>query len=380
MQISFLKDLATPRNTKSHFTFINYLQEKKRFHEFVNLGTFTPSRLEYEDYLRWCAGHFERDGNVNYGMEVLDVSPINGKGGKVGSFRVTARNVGTGEIVEKIARHVVIAVGGKGYVPKELPQGHAKVVHSSQYSMRVASALPDTSAKYNIAVVGNGQSAAEIFNDLPSKYPNANVTLIIKGAALRPSDDSPFVNEVFNPDRVDGIFRQNRDERLKGIKADRATNYGVVRIDLLEHLYEKLYFQQMKNPNQKDWQFKIQGNRQVVQSREDGNGKLVLKLAKLADDGSNEVGGEEIAFDAVFVATGYIRNTHEDMLKQTRGLLPAEFQAEGTRMPVQRDYSVAFDEKKVAANAGVWLQGCNEGTHGVSFRLSSGSNRTNRCS
>ena len=336
--------------------------------------------MEYEDYLRWCAGHFERDGNVNYGMEVVDVSPVNGKGGKVGSFRVTARNLGTGEIVERIARHVVIAVGGKGYIPKELPQSHAKVVHSSQYSMRVASALPDSSAKYNIAVVGNGQSAAEIFNDLPSKYPNANVTIIIKGSALRPSDDSPFVNEVFNPDRVDGIFRQNREERLKGIKADRATNYGVVRIDLLEHLYEQLYFQQMKNPNQEDWKIKIQGNRQVVESREDGSGKLVLKLAKLADDGSDETGGEEIAFDAVFVATGYLRNAHEEMLKQTRSLLPASFQAEGTRMPVQRDYSVGFDERKVSADAGVWLQGCNEGTHGVSRLLPGNLNYTDQYS
>lgn len=367
MQISFLKDLATPRNPRSHFTFINYLQSKGRFHEFANLGTFTPRRMEYEDYLRWCAGHFERDGNVAYGMEVVDVAPLKGKNGKVGSFKVTAKNLKTGESVERVARHVVVAVGGKGYIPKELPQGHAKVVHSSQYSMRVASALPDPSAKYNIAVVGNGQSAAEIFNDLPSKYPNANVTIIIKGSALRPSDDSPFVNEVFNPDRVDSIYRQNSEQRLQGIKADRATNYGVVRIDLLEHLYEQLYFQKMKNPNQNDWKIKIQTNRQVVESREDGQGKLILKLAKLADDGTSNEGGEEIAFDAVFIATGYVRNAHEEMLRKTRGLLPTPFQAEGSCMPIQRDYRIEYDERKVAADAGVWLQGCNENTHGVSL-------------
>jgi L-ornithine N5-monooxygenase len=284
---------------------------------------------------------------------------------------VTARDGRTGEVVSRVARHVVIAVGGKGYIPREFPQDHKKVIHSSQYSMRVASALPNPEARYNIAVVGNGQSAAEIFNDLPARYPNANVTIIIKGSALRPSDDSPFVNEVFNPDRVDGIFRQGADERGKGIKADRATNYGVVRLDMLEHLYEQLYFQRMKNPNEEEWRIRVRANRQVVESREDKNGKLVLKLGKLADDGSEEKGGEELVVDAVFVATGYMRNAHEDMLKKTRGLLPAAFQSEGTKIPIRRDYRIDFDGKRVAENAGVWLQGCNESTHGVSFLLNS---------
>lgn len=368
MQISFLKDLATPRNPQSKYTFVSYLHAKGRFHDFVNLGTFTPSRLEYEDYLSWCAASFEARGEVAYGTEVLDVSPIDGNG-KVGSFKITARDVKTGRIIERAARHVVIAVGGKGYLPKEFPQSHTQAIHSSQYSMRVASALPNPEARYNIAVVGNGQSAAEIFNDLPSRYRNAKVTLIIKGSSLRPSDDSPFVNEVFNPDRVDGIFRQNSADRQKGILADKATNYGVVRLDLLDHLYEQLYFQQMKNSNKDEWKFNIRPNRRVIETREDGNGKLVLKLGKVADDGTNERGGEEVAFDAVFIATGYLRNAHEEMLKKTRSLLPAASQNEGARTPIRRNYRVDFDEKKVAASAGVWLQGCNESTHGVSFSL-----------
>jgi len=373
MQISFLKDLATPRNPRSRYTFVNYLHEKGRFHDFVNLSTFTPSRLEFEDYLRWCAGHIESEGRVGYGMEVVDVVPQHARSGIVNSFIVRARDVKNGKMVERVARHVVIAVGGKGNLPKELPQTHAKVIHSSQYSMRVASALPESTAKYHIAVIGNGQSAAEIFNDLPSRYPNSNVTLIIKGSALRPSDDSPFVNEVFNPDRVDNIFRQNAEVRGEGIRSDRATNYGVVRIDLLDHLFEKLYFQQLKTPNKADWKFQIRNNRRVIATEEEADGKLRLRLEKLVDDGTNEIGGEQISYDAVFVATGYLRNAHEAMLKQTRSLLPKAFQAEGSSMPVGRDYRVGFDQSKVSANAGVWLQGCNESTHGVSFVILIGS-------
>jgi L-ornithine N5-oxygenase len=50
----------------------------------------------------------------------------------------------------------------------------------------------DVGIRLRFAVVGSGQSAAEIFNDLSERFPNAEVKLIIKGASLRPSDDSPL--------------------------------------------------------------------------------------------------------------------------------------------------------------------------------------------
>jgi L-ornithine N5-oxygenase len=52
MQISSLKDLATPSEPRSRFTFLNYLFEKGRLNQFINLGTLLPTRAEYEDYLR----------------------------------------------------------------------------------------------------------------------------------------------------------------------------------------------------------------------------------------------------------------------------------------------------------------------------------------
>ncbi|CZT53406.1 related to L-ornithine N5-oxygenase SidA [Rhynchosporium secalis] len=367
MQISFMKDLATPRNPQSKFTFINYLFSKKRLNTFINLDTFLPSRLEYEDYLRWCAGHFEE--RVRYGQEVVEVSPdVVRKDGKVTQFQVVARDIVTGELTTRIARHVVIAVGGKGRIPSELPQASPRVVHSSKYSQQVSSALPDRSAAYNIAVLGSGQSAAEIFNDLPARYPNAKITMVIKGSALRPSDDSPFVNEIFDPERVDGIFAEGAELRASRIKADKATNYGVVRLGLLEHLYEQFYMQRLKSEDERDWQVKMRTNRKVVRSRE-VDGKLLLTFGKVVDDVQVvKEGDEELLVDAVFVATGYERNAHEGMLVKTRALL-TEMAIEAQKFPVRRDYKIAFDERKVATNAGVWLQGCNESTHGLSDTL-----------
>ena len=192
MQITFIKDLATLRNPKSDFTFLNYLHCRQRLVHFSNLGTFFPLRLEYEDYMRWCAGWF--DEVVEYNQEVLDVAPEASKNGdsKINSFIVRSKNLATGNIINYQARHVVIAVGGRPELPITLPQNHPRIVHSSCYARLVPELLKEKQHPFNIAVVGGGQSAAEIFNDLHSRYPNAKTSLLIKGAALKPSDDSPL--------------------------------------------------------------------------------------------------------------------------------------------------------------------------------------------
>lgn len=205
MQISFIKDLATLRNPKSDFTFLNYLHRRQRLIHFSNLGTFLPLRVEYEDYLRWCAGWFEEV--VEYDQEVVDVTPEKlFHGSKIDSFSVRSKNGTTGEITYLRAKHVLIAVGGKPKVPEVFPLNHPRVYHSSQYARVIPSLLEEINPVHHMtlsnghvrarplhmAVIGNGQSAAEIFNDLHSRCPHAKTSLLIKGAALRPSDDSPL--------------------------------------------------------------------------------------------------------------------------------------------------------------------------------------------
>ena len=73
LQISFLKDLVSLRNPTSPYSFVNYLHQKKRLADFINLGTFYPCRMEYNDYLRWAAEHFA--DQAVYGEEVLRIEP-----------------------------------------------------------------------------------------------------------------------------------------------------------------------------------------------------------------------------------------------------------------------------------------------------------------
>lgn len=74
LQISFLKDLVSLRNPTSPYSFVNYLHKHDRLVDFINLGTFYPCRMEFNDYLRWVASHFQEQSR--YGEEVLRIEPM----------------------------------------------------------------------------------------------------------------------------------------------------------------------------------------------------------------------------------------------------------------------------------------------------------------
>lgn len=383
MQISFIKDLATLRNPKSDFTFLNYLHRHQRLIHFSNLGTFLPLRLEYEDYLRWCAGWFEEV--VEYDQEVVDVTPerLSANNPKISSFVVRSKDGTTGQITSYRTKHVVIAVGGRPKVPRALPTNHPRIFHSSRYTRVISTLLKDIDPQHHVvsngkchaaltrpvhvAVIGNGQSAAEIFNDLHSRCPHAKTSMFIKGGALKPSDDSPFVNEIFNPEHVDELYSQSPQVRKAAIAEDKGTNYGVVRLELLEKIYGTIYEQRIRNQDKGTWQHRILPYRHVTAVEDlPGNGSIRLHIrndSSAFGESSNST-KETVDVDAVFVATGYVRNAHEQMLRPAEFLKPA---AEDTNSwQVARDYRVRFEAGTVGDDAGVWLQGCNETTHGLS--------------
>ncbi|KAK0710306.1 L-lysine 6-monooxygenase (NADPH-requiring)-domain-containing protein [Lasiosphaeria miniovina] len=392
MQISFIKDLASLRDPRSHFTFLNYLHQNGRLVEFTNLGTFLPARVEYEDYLRWCARHF--DDVVLYQSEVVSVSPVQ-QSGPHRLFNVASRNAKTGVTTTFQTRNVILAVGGQPSIPQIIPAQSPRVIHSSQYAQLVPKILSDASRSYRVAVVGAGQSAAEIFNNVQSLYPNSKTWMIMRSDFLKPSDDSPFVNSIFNPEFIDTVYPLSSAHRASLLADARATNYGVVRLELIEHLYEKMYHQRRTlGTDEKKWPHRIMGGRRIVTVGEKDD-QLSVKVALCTSDEETQDGpllGEEVLdVDLIICATGYQRKAHLEMLKDTWSLLP-EVASEKSGPPattrdhwfvdtetadttstrvleVGRDYGVRFSPGTVASGSGVWLQGCCEATHGLSDTL-----------
>lgn len=168
------------------------------------------------------------------------------------------------------------------------------------------------------------------------------------------------MNEIFDPEQPAHVFGRKSPFRELSITADKSTNYGVVRLELLEHIYNDLYMQTLNTntPNHRILRY-----RTIESAKVGGAGTIQLHCHNSTADfeGSNDPTAEVLEFDAVIVATGYVRDYH------TRLLQPLEhLNSKDELWAVDGDYRVKLDPAKVSSKAGIWLQGCNEKTHGVS--------------
>lgn len=184
------------------------------------------------------------------------------------------------------------------------------------------------------------------------------------------------------------MFPRSAGHRNNLLTEARATNYGVVRLELIEELFERMYDQSRElGPDSKTWPHQILGGHQIrsIEPREDG--VIDLKIQSLDNIMAEGAVSNDEAFEAdlVIAATGYQRTAHIDMLQGAWDLLPKAASSNGVeyskgiagwtikteqgdrKLSVGRDYQVRFTPGTVANGSGVWLQGCCEGTHGVSF-------------
>ncbi|KAL1947917.1 hypothetical protein VTO73DRAFT_13641 [Trametes versicolor] len=255
MQISFLKDLATLRSPESPITFLAYLHSQGRLLSFINRGSFTPTRREYSDYLAWVADYVEKRGiQVRYGEEVVGVTRLDD-----GTVEVRSRNVATGEESSRRSKNIILSPGGTPKLPPALAviAPHPRVIHSAHYLSAVDAffaSLPQTSEPLRIAVIGAGQSSTEVLLDLYNRL-NAlpacsggkhELDMIFRKGSLKPSDDTPFSNEIFDPDATDMMFGlPSKRDRQAVLREYNPTNYSVVNMRTIDNLYEVMYHQKL---------------------------------------------------------------------------------------------------------------------------------------
>lgn len=154
----------------------------------------------------------------------------------------------------------------------------------------------------------------------------------------------------------------SKEERTRRIATEKATNYSVVRLELIEAIYNDMYLQRVENPDETQWQQRILPESKVARiEHHNPSNRMRIHVKSV----KNETEKEVLDVDAIMVATGYMRDAHEEMLDNVRNLQPAGASGWNT----SRDYRVTLDGNKVAADAGIWLQGCNEKTHGLSDSL-----------
>ncbi|MFG2294921.1 SidA/IucD/PvdA family monooxygenase [Streptomyces sp. NPDC048603] len=349
-QVSFLKDLATLRNPRSRYTFVNYLHETGRLDDFMSLGTFTPYRSEISDYLAWVAAGLERV-RVEYNRRVASVEPVRDGSGTLSHWRV-----GFSDGRSLTARHLVVAAGRDPRVPevfRGLPAD--RVIHSSEYSGRIA-ALP-RDVPQRIAVIGGAQSAVEMLQAVQETLPDCSPVLVVRGIGLTPYVSSKFTGRFYSAAASEEFFGMDDRGRALVLEEMARSNYSGVTPELLDGLYHRMYRDRLDGKEA----LRILTATETVAARaygpSDGDGDGVLLTLR------NRATGEEseLHCDRVLLGTGY------------DPAMPAVVRDLGERLglaeiDVERGYRVRTPDPG-GDRARLYLQGVNEATHGIADSL-----------
>ncbi|CAH9056679.1 L-ornithine N(5)-monooxygenase [Pseudoalteromonas holothuriae] len=346
LQVSFLKDLVTQRNPQSPYTFLNYLKTHDRLIDFINLGTFCPSRLEFNDYLNWVASHFSE--LCSYDNNVTAIHPVY-EGSNVTKLKIDTVS-SNGEHHVHFARSLVFSTGGSPNIPAAFQElrDSARVFHHSHYLSKLSKLAIDKNRPLKVAVIGGGQSAAEAILDLNNRYDHGEVDLLFQSDAMRPADSSPFVNEVFNPSTTNRMFEKSHDERQRLLTAYKHTNYSAVDADMLDQVYQLFYMQKITKKQKHSYN----PNSQITQAKSVNN---KIELTVLNKDLGITTSKQ---YDLVILATGYQRPKNNPIL--------APLQEHLGDFTINRNYQV-----KTGPNFAppIFVQGLSESTHGLSDTL-----------
>ena len=284
VQVPFLADLVTLADPTSAYSFLNYLHRRGRLYRFYFREDMHPLRREFEAYCRWVA---ESLPACRFGMDVESV----GRDGD-GCWTVTTRDA-RGRAATHRARHVVLGVGTAPWVPD---CAHhllgPDVLHSAAY-MEQRSRLHACGA---VAVIGAGQSAAEVVADLLDAEGRPAVSWYTRGAGFLPMEYSKLGLEFFSPEYVDH-FHGLAPARRDAVRAGQDLLYKGMSAATSARIFDRLYALSVDgDADHVDYR----GRCDLRRITHDPAGGLVLALRNLDDDGDFTR-----RVDAVVLATGY---------------------------------------------------------------------------
>jgi L-ornithine N5-oxygenase len=349
IQHNFLRDIATPRNPRSKFTFPNYLKETGRLYPFTLMGGYV-TRTEWSQYLLWVAEQLQQE--VRYNAEVVQVEPVI-DGNRVGAAAIIYRDTHTGERGECLARNVLVSSGHQPYVPEVFSSALGdRVFHASEYLPRIAAFEPGMPLR--VAVIGAGQNAGEIFVHLAQTFKDGQIYLLARNSGIRMYELGHFSNEAYFPDENEYFYALDAQRRQWVLGEQHATNYAAVDPDLSTIMYRLAY------------EDRFFGARRLhVRKRTE-----VTELVTCPDGirlGLREVYlgmPDELEVDIVIVCTGYLEPRLPAFLDQFRDFVVTDVSGDPE---VSQAHRVVTQQR---CQVGIYLNGITEWRHGISSATS----------
>ncbi|MFJ8491264.1 lysine N(6)-hydroxylase/L-ornithine N(5)-oxygenase family protein [Streptomyces sp. NPDC094038] len=330
LQTPFMSDLVTLADPTSPYSFLNYLKEKGRLYPFYIRENFYPLRVEYDDYCRWAA---HRLTNVRFNTTVTEVRHDD-------TDEVYVVATAAGETYR--ARHLVLGTGTPPHVPEACRGLGGDFIHNSRYLRH----KQELQSKESITLVGSGQSAAEIYQDLLSEIDVHGYRLnwVTRSPRFFPLEYTKLTLEMTSPEYIDYYHALPEATRYR-LTAEQKGLFKGIDGDLINEIFDLLYQKNLGGPVPT----RLLTN-SSLQAADYDNGSYTLKLRQ------EEQGKEyEIETQGLVLATGY-RYAEPEFLKPVRDRL---------RYDTHGNFDVARNYAIDVTGRGVFLQNAGVHTHSI---------------
>ncbi|OQP58241.1 alcaligin biosynthesis protein [Niastella vici] len=229
LQVPFMADLVTLADPTNKYSFLNYCKQTGRIYPFYIRENFNILRKEYNCYCQWVATQLS---NCRFGYEVTGIAYNNNL------YEVTVRRTKTGKTETYYAERLALGTGTQPYIPAFIDRNQLPgVIHTSQYLLHKNQLLNSGS----VALIGSGQSAAEIFQDLlPATQQGLQLNWFTRSPRFYPMEYSKLTLELTSPEYVDYFYNLSEERRKKLLSKQNALYKGI-NYDLINDIFDQLY-------------------------------------------------------------------------------------------------------------------------------------------
>jgi lysine N6-hydroxylase len=338
MQTEFYRDLVTPVDPTSRFSFLNYLKVQQRLNQFLCSEYICPTRREFEDYFNWVAGQLP---DVIFGSKVsfVDYDP------EANRFVVDAES--DERRTRYSSRHVVLGCGSAPDSTIANSQG-ARVVHVSDL---LDFEFPEP--LQSVLIIGGGQSAAECLNYLLDRFAETHVqiTWVTHETAFRALDKGNFSREGYSAGYGIAFARLPATLREKTNLEESNIAYGITP-EFTKALYQRLYsLKHFRNTEMNRPSVHMQPNVEVLEVSEDTGAARV----SARDLQSGETW--PASYSCAVLCTGF-----EDRSVLDSPVIGPRLKSRIGRPDDRRGYAVAWDGP---LDRMIFVQSENRNTHGL---------------
>lgn len=238
LQVPFMADLVTMADPTSAYSFLNFMKQTDRLYKFYIKENFYVLRKEYNAYCKWV---IEQLPSCQFGQKVLHITYNT----EEKYYELTVENQVSLKKELFYACKLVLGTGTAPSIPGFADQeAHSKVIHTSQYLHRKKELLEQEC----VTIIGSGQSAAEIFNDLlPETERGMRLKWFTRPDRFFPLEYAKLTLELTSPEYVDYFYNLPEDKR-KRVLAKQNQLFKGINYDLINQIFDKLYELSFDNP------------------------------------------------------------------------------------------------------------------------------------